>query len=344
MPLVIFRLDSSKILGSGHVQRCIALANYLREKSVESIFVCKNFEGNFGYLIERENYKTYYISPHLNQEEDAKETCAISNFFSSLKAIVIDNYALSSVFESSLRKLKIKIMVIDDLMDRYHDCDILLDQNYKTSYKDCYTNLVPSKCRLLLGPKYSLLRPSFYQYQKTKTAKLTKIQNIFVFFGGSDPTGETLRFLSTVDLEDPSFYYHVMVSRGNLFLEQIRNITNKSNYALHIDPSDVANLMSKCDFFLGSGGTITWERMSMGLSGLVVAVADNQISGAQMLHNDHLHWYMGECKTVDYRQLPSMIKKLTKSSLDHINWQRKQYLKILGGAENLSSLIKLIIE
>ena len=341
MSLTIFRLDSSKTLGSGHVQRCLTLANLLRERGAESLFICKTLEGNFCYLIEKENYPIHYISPTLNEIEDAFCVLKIILEHPQAKTIIIDHYFLGLDFEKEIRQAEIKIAVIDDLMDRQHDCDILLDQNYRQRYDSCYAGLVPAQCRKFLGPTYALLRPQFYEQQKYAPDTKTHLKNIFVFFGGSDPTGETLKFLQNVKCHS-QFNFHVLLSKGNIHLEEILKIKNQ-NCFLYIEPENIAQLMGQCDFYIGSGGTITWERMCMKLSGAVVTIADNQIPGAVALHNDHLHLYLGTKEEVDYKAIPQLLIDLEKNSLKEINEQIKFY-KTIFSEENIEVLLKALID
>lgn len=340
MSLVVFRVDSSKILGSGHIQRCITLANYLKAHRISSVFISKDFEGNFGYLLEKAAFPIHFIDHHLNEKEDSEATLELIKKW-SISTLVIDCYALSSTFEHPIKKAGFKILVIDDLMNRPHECDLLLDQNYRNDYTKAYDQLLPSDTLKFLGPTYSLLRPQFFEAKPKAQLKIKKIKNIFVFFGGSDSTKETLRFLNSV-LMDSLHHYHVLLSKGNVALKEILAIKNGGNFTLHVDAENVADIMLRCDFYIGSGGTITWERMILNLSGLVISVADNQIPGAEALAKDGLHSYLGPAENVDYKKLPKMLLDLEKNSLKDINEQILKYQRIFS-TNGMESLKKAII-
>ena len=330
--LIIFRSDSSSTLGSGHIQRCLTLANYLRARGTESIFISKKLEGHFGYLVEKEKYPIHFISSDLNEIEDGQSSLQIINSLKNsnnlIQAIVIDHYFLSQKFEQNFKQSQMKVVVIDDLMNRLHNCDILIDQNYKTDYRNCYSDLVPTHCKKFLGPSYALLRPQFYDRQKYASDKKTALKNIFVFFGGSDPTGETLKFLLAVQTND-HFNYHVLLSKGNLHLNSILKI-QKNNFHFHIEPENIAQLMEQCDLYVGSGGTITWERMCMKLSGVLISIADNQVPGATALAQDKLHFYLGTKEEADYSIIPQLIANLEKNSLEEINRQLLIYITLFS--------------
>lgn len=328
IPLVIFRLDSSKNIGSGHLQRCVTLANYLKTKGVGSIFICKNLEGNFNHIITKENYPLRHVGTDLNESDDALETLKIIEQHENSIALIIDHYQLSLQFESIIKRTGIKIMVIDDLMNRRHQCDILLDQNYKTSYENAYQDLVPSNTKKFLGPSYALLRPQFFERQSNASDQKTELKNILVFFGGSDSTGETLKFIK--NLKSTKHVFHILISKGNFFLNEILSFKVHPQLKLHIEPENIAEIMEKCDFYIGSGGTITWERMCMKLSGIVITVADNQLPGAEALAKDHLQFYMGTKEEIDYIEVINELTRIEKNSLELINQQIIHFKKIFS--------------
>lgn len=341
MSLVAFRVDSSKILGSGHIQRCITLANYLKTQGIDSVFICKNFEGNFAYLLEKAAYPIHFIDHGLNEKEDSKESLELIRKW-SINALVIDCYALSEVFESPIKKDGFNILVIDDLMNRPHECDLLLDQNYRIDYTKAYDHLLPSNSQKFLGPGFSLLRPQFLEAKPKAQKQITEIKNIFVFFGGSDPTKETFRFLTSIPQHSPH-HYHVLISKGNTHLKEILALKNNGDFTLYIDAENVAEIMLKCDFYIGSGGTITWERMILNLSAIVISVADNQVPGAEALAHDGLHWYLGPAESVDYKNLSKMLSDLEKKSLKKINDQINKYQKIFS-TNGMSVIAKALMK
>lgn len=314
MAFVAFRLDSSRIVGSGHIQRCVTLANFLKKHDINSIFICKDYEGHFNTVATEQGFTVYSIPKSLSEAEDAEATLAIIQPL-KVSILVIDNYLLSEKFEHLFYDSEFKVVVIDDLMNRPHICHILLDQNAKTDYQNAYKNLVPSFCKLFLGPKYALVRPEFY-YPKQKNLP-SEVKNVFVFFGGADATGETLRFINDLNTFQSSNYtFHIVVSLGNRFLNQIQSIESKEWIKIYYNPSNMAHLMHTCDFYFGSGGTITWERMAIGLTGYVVSVADNQIPASEALHTSSFHVYLGNSDLINYRSVPKYISSFDFSKVD----------------------------
>lgn len=344
---IAFRVDSSFNIGSGHIYRCMSLAAQLRfhllreQKTSDIYFISKKAPGNFIHLITQAGFKTITLEQQLTEEEDAVETLKILHHYQVSK-LIVDHYELSLTFESKVKKSNIKLIAIDDLMNRVHDCDILIDQNYKENYTSCYKDLVPKNCKLFLGPRYSLLREEFYtQQSQLKIYPIKEIKQVLVFFGSSDPDGETLRFIEETKDLNHSFHFHIMLSSGNKFYEDIKNFLNP-NYTLHIDSKEVSKLMSQCDFYFGSGGSITWERMCLGLNGAIVLIAENQRLVAEELGKSKLQYYWGWANKFHYANLIPELERINKYDLELINLQRIKGMQLID-KESLLVLLKEIL-
>ena len=138
---------------------------------------------------------------HLSQKQDAHETIEIlGNIRGDINWMIVDHYALDEQWERLMRPHCMQIMVIDDVADRAHDCDILLDQNLYENAATRYKNLIHGQCRLLLGPKYSLIREEFIQEQKFIKIRNGRIRNILIFYGGVDQSNETLKAINSIRL------------------------------------------------------------------------------------------------------------------------------------------------
>lgn len=283
---IVFRVDSSVTIGTGHVMRCLTLAGQLRQRKADSFFVCREMEGNVISLIREQHFPVFTL-PEVedrrvlqwydrNWERDARETLSLlERHLDSADFLVVDHYGLDEKWESRVKPFAKKLMVIDDLANRRHDCDILLDQNYVFRYRERYKDLVPPGCRQLLGPGYALLREEFFR--APRRVRNGEIRNILVFFGGSDPTNETEKALEAlVRLEDPPAV-HVVVGAANPKKKRIEEICGSYPHLFfHCQVSNLAELMNEADLAIGAGGTATWERLFLGLPALIVVVAENQ--------------------------------------------------------------------
>ena len=203
----VFRADSSNIIGSGHIIRCITLAKELRKKDVECIFVCRDHLNNISSkILESEfelvllpNMQDKYISNNneINFDEwlgsslveDAQETNEILKTLMP-EWLIVDHYSINKKWEDMTAKYTKFLMVIDDIADREHSCDILLDQNFYLDKENRYDGKVPKNCVKMLGPKYALLQEDFIkirdEIESNEITNKTSINNVFIFFGGSD--------------------------------------------------------------------------------------------------------------------------------------------------------------
>ncbi|WP_440894794.1 UDP-2,4-diacetamido-2,4,6-trideoxy-beta-L-altropyranose hydrolase [Amphibacillus sp. Q70] len=311
---IVFRVDVSIQIGSGHVQRCLTLADQLKQKGAQLSFVIKEQEGNMKSEIEQKGYPVYQIEPtHLTDERiDAKATLAvIEQFFDQVDLLIVDHFQLSSIWESVVKSSVYRLMVIDDLANREHNCDLLLDQNYYHGFQLRYRNLVPVYCRLLLGPKYLLLRPEFYQIIR-KQREYDPIKKVLVFYGGSDPTNETEKVLKALDhcsLADTTI--DVVIGSSHRQAEQIKQLCARIKATYHFNIDYMAELIAEADLAFGAGGISMWERCYLGLPSVVTIVADNQCQATIDAEREgwilNLGWHE-DVTTDDYQ-------KVLKSSL-----------------------------
>ena len=211
-------------------------------------------------------------------ELDAEETAEVLRAIRPVSRLVVDSYALDASWEQKMRPLASEIFVIDDLANRRHDCDFLLDQNFYRDLQHRYDDLVPEKCKLLLGPRYALLRQEFYEVKARLVPRDGSLRRILVFYGGSDRTQETEKAIrALVQLQLSSVAVDVVVGGSNPRREQIERLCRQHDFLrYHCQVENMAELMAKADLCLGAGGTTTWERCFLGLPTIVTAIAENQ--------------------------------------------------------------------
>lgn len=282
---VLFRTDASVEIGSGHLMRCLTLADQLREEGVEAAFICRDLPGGMFDLLQARGYRfarlpTAAEAGKVTPQLDAGETiaAAIELFHDGADWLVVDHYGMDDAWERSLRPHVRRIMAIDDLANRTHDCDLLLDQNYYRDMEQRYRGLVPEHCVTLLGPAYVLLRPEFAEARKKLRTRDGTVRRILIFFGGSDPTNQTGKALEAMKLVSrPEIAVDVVVGVANPYRETIRAICEElPNTAFHCQVSSMAELIANADLGIGAGGGAMWERCYLGLPTITVVFADNQ--------------------------------------------------------------------
>lgn len=335
--LAVIRADASTSIGSGHVMRCLTLAHRLqKEKNAKVVFVMRDLPGNLIGVVEKQEFEVFKLPPanqkySLNgyglwltvpMEVDAQQTIDLlqgylqEHSYEVVDRLIVDSYALDERWEQALRPYCKEIMVIDDLANRRHDCDILLDQNFYLNKDVRYAGLVPEHCKMLLGPEYALLREEFYEAKKHLRKRDGNIKNILVFYGGSDLTNETEKAIKAlVQLHDEgySFTADVITGVSNSRREKIEKICSKYHFFhYYCQVSNIAEFMNKADLMLGAGGSTTWERLYMELPALVTAVAENQIQGCIDCSKSGIINYLGEAANVNISTIIASIKNINK--------------------------------
>lgn len=281
---VIIRTDASVEIGSGHLMRCLTLADQLRNDGSEVAFVCRDLPGGMFDLLQARGYRSVKLpmaeTGKDTQQFDAEETIkAVDRLFpDGVDWLVVDHYALDAVWERLLRPHARRLMVIDDLANRSHDCDLLLDQNYYRNQDRRYQGLVPEQCVTLLGPAYVLLRPEFAEARQRLKTRDGTVRRILIFFGGSDPTNQTQAALEALKLsERRDVGVDVVVGSANPHRDVIQAMCGElPNVTFHCQVSNMAELILNADLGIGAGGAAMWERCYLGLSTITVVFAGNQ--------------------------------------------------------------------
>lgn len=354
---IIFRADASRQIGSGHVMRCLTLADELKLRGVEVMFVCREHTGHLVSLIEGKGYQVvrlrqpdaeYVTVPEdvahakwlgVSWQQDAAETIAALGG-AHPQWLIIDHYAIDRRWEGKLRSHADKIMVIDDLADRPHDCDLLLDQNLYQSMDTRYENLVPENCKKLLGPNFALLRSEFVAARKSLRQRSGEIKRVLVFFGGVDPTNETEKALQAlVSVTHQQFDVDIVVGCGNLNKERIQDICSvHERFHYHCQIDNMAELMASADLAIGAGGTATWERCYLGLPSVSVVIAENQHDTTKAVAAEGATLCLGYCNMVMKEDIAEALRQLLKNS-SKANDMGKKALAIMGNALSLESLL-----
>ncbi len=319
--IVVIRVDASSQIGSGHVMRCLSLAAKLqKEHGAQVYFIMRQLAGNLFSLVKDKGFSVLALPAELTEqkltgyekwltvpvEQDAKETIAELRTIGTVDLLVVDSYAIDVTWENVVRPYVKKIMVIDDLANREHDCDLLLDQNLYEDMHTRYNRLVPSHCQLYLGPKYALLRDEFYEARKTIRQRNGTIQNILVFYGGVDATNETGKALNALEKirNADSVTVNVIVGTNNPCKGKIEQCCMMhSNWHYYCQVSNMAMFMNEADLMLGAGGSTTWERCFLRLPALVTAVAENQKESCKYLEKCGIIEYLGVFNEVEEEQI-----------------------------------------
>lgn len=358
-----FRVDASSRIGTGHVMRCITLANELREYGAECHFICRAHVGHMFEKIKMEGHQTVLLPRVQNmdtenksqewekstrwlgrtQRDDALETIAYLKNISP-KWLVVDHFAIDAAWEQAVKQeIDLKIMVIDGLANRKHDCDLLLDQTFSTPAESRWKGLVPADCQLFVGPEYALLRPEFLEACKNLPQRSGSIRRILIGFGGVDEPNTTALVIDALEgFTTNDISLDVIVGPDNPHKADImENYRARKNINIHVDPDNIAELMASADLAIGAGGTMTWERCMLRLPSLIISIAENQIALAKALDSISVAVYLGDLASVSHEKIKNCVNELM---LDEQKLFKMHEANAILMAQGNSSLVKFLVK
>lgn len=307
------RVDSSSAMGSGHLMRCVLLGRYFREQGDEVFFLSRELPLHQIEQIEADQFRVFRLKAPTGSpagdltlfeqwlgvlcEEDAREVAEILAGLQGIDWLVLDNYALDARWERVIRPFVNKIMVIDDLADRVHDCDLILDQNFYDCYDNLYAGLVPPHCEKLLGPDYLLLRKEFLSLGDKPVCR--DVRNLLITMGGSDPLNLTQWALDLIagQVAIP-LEITVVIGPGYAWEDGIRRCARDFSNELHKitvlrNISNMHEIMHGVDIAITAGGSTVYELVFVGIPSIVVAANETQVESSAFLHRRGALEYIG---------------------------------------------------
>lgn len=283
---IFIRADASVYLGTGHIVRCMTMADMLRRIGRKVYFISRELPGNLCDWCESQGFPVFRISnpctldvDEFDPKHDAE--CVeklFRQYAGSIEWLIVDHYGIDQCWETMIHPFVLKIMVIDDLANRPHECDVLLDQNLHENPERRYAKLIPEYCKTFFGPQYALLRQEFHEARSRIRKRDGNIKRILLFFGGSDPTNETAKVLRVIRTMDrPDLEVAVIVGQSNCYKDEVYTLCQElPNASYYCQVTNMAELMNWADLAIGAGGSTTWERCYLGLPSLTVIIAANQ--------------------------------------------------------------------
>jgi UDP-2,4-diacetamido-2,4,6-trideoxy-beta-L-altropyranose hydrolase len=332
---IAFRTDASLLIGSGHVMRCLTLADALLAQGAQCHFISRKHPGHLLEVIRQSGHAVTAlpeVRPSLETandpvpqpshaawlgcdwQTDAKQTGAI---LADLQPewLVVDHYALDLPWEEAVAPHYRKLLVIDDLADRPHRCDLLHDQNLGRQLQD-YAGLVPTYCQLLIGPHYALLRPEFASlraYSLQRRQVQPALRRLLITMGGVDHPNATCQVLQTLKACALPVECRITVVMGLTapWLQNVRELAAQMPWPTEVlvNVKDMAQRMADSDLAIGAAGSTSWERCCLGLPTLMVVLAENQRPGSKALEAVHAARLIGGVSDIK-TQLPLVVREL----------------------------------
>lgn len=332
---ILFRADASLVAGAGHVMRCLTLAQALRERGGAGAFVCRAHPGHLEAVIAAQGFPCHLLPVESEGgilggpvAADAEATAAAARAFGADR-VVVDHYGADAAWE---KRMPVPVMVIDDLTDRPHGGDILLNQNMGAAAAD-YADLVPAGTTTLMGPEYAVLRAEFARLRPQALAarRDRPLSEILISLGGTDlpnATGWILTALAAMALPD-GLHLTVVMGPTAPHLEDVRSRARALPCAVTVlaGTSEMGALMARADLAIGAGGSTSWERCVLGLPTLIVVLAENQAGIAEALARTGA---ARVCPLGETRILQSALGALVAAP-DELAWMQARAARVCDG-------------
>jgi UDP-2,4-diacetamido-2,4,6-trideoxy-beta-L-altropyranose hydrolase len=318
---VLIRADASIAIGSGHIARCLTLAEVLRKEGAEVVFACRQLPGHLLQRLADQGYVAHGLPEQYAEEQSGGDIEAFLPWQADIDALaqvlkdrapfdwlIVDHYGLDARWEQAARQFAERLMAIDDLANRPHAVDVLLDQNYSAQAQDRpYDQWVDAGCRTFLGPHFALMRDEF---RCDAIAIKPRVERVVVNFGGFDAARQvhaTMLALQGFDDLEVDFVAGLHNPEWDAMTQLVQA---HPNWRLHSLVSDFIGLLREADLFIGAGGGTTWERAALGLPTICISVANNQQLNAQLMAEAGAHLYLGAHETLDPQRLVQAISAL----------------------------------
>ncbi|WP_409283806.1 UDP-2,4-diacetamido-2,4,6-trideoxy-beta-L-altropyranose hydrolase [Pseudomonas protegens] len=316
---VLIRADASPAIGSGHVARCLTLAQELRRQGASVAFACRRLSGHRLEALQAEGFQTFELPeryadehPELGIETPLPWQADIAALQQALATepafdwVLVDHYGLDHQWQRAARQWAPRIAAIDDLANRRHAVDLLLDQNFSGSAQ-AYAGLHDEHCRTLFGPHFALLRDEF---RRPAIPVRPQPRRVLVNFGGFDAAGQTHKaMLALADFHQLQVDF--VAGSGNPDWQAMQALAaERPHWRLHSYVKNFAALLAEADLCLGAGGGTSWERAVLGVPTLCITVAGNQELNARLLAEACAHLYLGPCEQVSVEQVRQAVSLL----------------------------------
>lgn len=272
---VFFRADGSQQIGVGHITRCLALAGQLKKSKHEVAFISRLYEQAIIARIRAGGFPVHIIPVESSKEEDLEGTIAVTKGGEEKAVLVIDQYELDSAYQKTIKESGLSLVLIDDLAHGRCYADLVLNQNI---YANDELYSVEPYTRLLLGPRYALLREEFALWRRPSKTVPERARHILVTLGGSDPRNQTLKVIQAIASLHGNLEAIVVTGCGYAHHESLERYLadRQDRFLLHMDVDSMAELMCWSDLAVSAGGSTCWELACLGVPNVILTLADNQ--------------------------------------------------------------------
>lgn len=331
---IAFRADASPQIGSGHIIRCLTLANGLRQQNNRCVFLCKALPDYLQNILQSAGHPIIHIPSSTERPSTAKNPLKHASWLEGsqeddanacirlikqhdlhFQDIIVDHYAIDHRWQTHMRPYCERIGVIDDLYDRRHDTDWLIDQNAGHTAEH-YASITPTQTQLFIGTDYALIRPEFAQQREAARTRRKQTQNIHhvVIFYTSNPSLELLKttLRAFINIKTP---LKVTCLTGQTHIHDkplIDLVKMNQQHAIELKAYEpnMHTMLLEADLAIGAAGSSSWERCTLGLPALLTILAENQETLAQAQHQQGNAINLGHVSTLSENKISENIQRL----------------------------------
>lgn len=336
---LIIRADASREIGTGHVMRCLALAQAWRKLGGQTHFVCASIPEKLQERLKTESFGVAHISKPANSHEDAEFTADLARSVNATW-VVVDGYHFTDNYRDALTSYGFAVCAIDDFGD-VQRAGLIVNQNLFASPR-MYNDGKDTSSVRLLGSRYTLLRQEFTNAFPRE--RQYGCPNVLVTCGGTDPTNSTEKVLrGLARTNDPFLNVVAVVGAGNPNLTQLRELTAQLpiSIQLEVNTPRMMQLMQQADIAIAAAGTTCWELAYMGVPVLALITAENQIQVAESIEEHGIGTNLGRvhelsesdiCTTVEHhRERPFLLNLMSQAGRNCVDGQ---------GAERVARMLR----
>jgi len=298
---VVFRLDAGKETGIGHLMRCLALSEEIIKNGGKCYFLSRIQGKGLKQKIKKNKSFLKEIDKKLSWDEDCElaiDFCKKNN----IDWFVTDHYGIKEDYIKKIKKEGFFVLSIDDNANIFYDSDIVVNQNIGAEKLGIKTN---KKTKLLLGTKYVILRDELLKAKRQKSKN--KVKNILITLGGTDKNNVASKVIESIEIKNNEIIYTVLIGPlGN-------KIDSNKNIKILFSPKSMAEVYSKSDIAISSGGTTCYELLYFGVPNIIITTADNQLNIARNLDKEKTSIYAGEMGKINFEEIVDKTELLIKN-------------------------------
>lgn len=322
---ILIRADASVAIGTGHVMRCLALAQAWQDGGGKAVFAMASATRAMETRLAVEQCESVSIPAEGGSCEDAKQTIERARQLDA-EWIVVDGYNFDGDYQQQIKNAGFNVLCLDDIgLSKHYPADLILNQNIHAN-EDLYRNR-EGYTRCLLGPRFVLLRREFLDRPQAMRSTAEAGRGVLVMMGGTDPENVSAKVMNAaISLSGESLELVVVAGGGNPHIEELERLASRSKGAVRVvkDPDSIPELMLWADLAISAAGSTVWEMCWLGLPAILITLAKNQEPGAAELARRGIALCLGSHEQLDETQLIHELRELVHSR------ERRQHMAQLG--------------